>query len=581
MSGTHARPWWSTSQTWWTLLPALMLGLALGLWMAQHLPWGAWARTDSVAYIQAAQHLAQGKGYRVYNGEGQLEWLAHFPPFYPMTLAVGIRAGLEWHQATRWNAALTFGLWGALLYVTFFSVTRRAPESLGFALFLGLTPVLVQYLTGAMSEGWFFVLVLLTLYGWWRAIQHGSARAAFWAGCAAGLAVLTRYAGLFLMVGLPLLFLAPGPVPARQRWRLLLAFLLPLWVMYAGWNLVMHWQGVSLQWRFPPPQVWWQQAVYLVERMPYIFWAEWLRMRPSLLPRWFFLTSAWAFFALSGPLGWWTWRAWQRWSFQEGPQPPLPRWHHWRGPLALWASLWAWSAWGYVAFVYLAHMLRNPPAAFYGRVLVPHFVLTSGALFMTLCLVAGWWEEHFFAQEPNISQAVRTQNRWIWAGLWVWALWLPFYFLGVRVTQDLLAVLQEYGHGYTRKALHDPTFWDQVRAWPQDIPFISTEAYATMLWAQRFAAWPPEAFDPLSAQGPLGTRQDDPWHRAFREGRAALLHLNLANDLWWEPRYAFRGPKTLQRLLRDLPVCWQGSLGTLYYQGPKQAELCPHASPTP
>jgi len=56
---------------------ALVLGVGAGLWMGRHLPWGAWARTDSVAYIQAASHLVQGKGLTVYDANGRLEWLAH------------------------------------------------------------------------------------------------------------------------------------------------------------------------------------------------------------------------------------------------------------------------------------------------------------------------------------------------------------------------------------------------------------------------------------------------------------------------------------------------------------------------
>ncbi len=566
----------------WAWALALVLGVALGLWMARHLPWGAWARTDSVAYIQAAQHLVQGRGLRVYTPTGRLEWLAHFPPFYPLSLAAWMKAGLPWHQATRWNAALTYGLWAALLYLTTLAVTRRVPESALLALSLALSPVLVQYLTGAMSEGWFFTWSLLALYGWWKTLVHRSLRAAFGAGVAAGLAVLTRYAGLFLAGGVVFLLLG---LPREQRRRAVLAYLAPMVVMYGLWSLIMRLEGTGLAWRFPPPETWLRQAVFFVQRMPEVFWVEWLWFRPGELPRWLYLGAAWAFFALPGPLGLW---AWLRWRRGDGPltaaaeQAILPLWTPARRQrLFLWMALWAWGAWGYLAALYVAHMLRTPPADFYGRVAVPFFVLTWGALVMALMDLAGRVETRWVAAEPHTPEEVRHQNRWVWVGLWTWAFGLAFYFVGVRETQDILAVLQQYGHGYTRKGLHDPAFWQRVRAWPQDVVLISTEAYATMLWTGRFAAWPPEAYAPDQARGPLGSRRDDPWHEAFREGRGVLVHLKLARELWWEQRFDFLGRRALRTLLKGLPVCWKGSIGTLYFQGQAPPELCPDATPTP
>ncbi len=572
----------------WYLLGilALVLGVGAGLWMGRHLPWGAWARTDSVAYIQAASHLVQGRGLTVYDANGRLEWLAHFPPVYPLTLAAWMKAGLVWHQATRWNSALAYGLFTALLALTMGSIVRRLPETLVWTAAVALMPPLVLYFTGAMSEGWFFVFLVLTLYGWWCAIFQGSIRAAWGAGVAAGLAVLTRYAGLFLVGGV--LFLGWGfPGSLRARGKAAGAFLAPIAVLYALWQGVMRWMGTGLRMRFPPAEVWLQSAVDLVRRIGPIFWQEWLWLRRGEVPLGDLAYAALPWLFALAPLvlgvvaGWW-WRA------HPGEQgfglAPLTVWAAWTPrefrAMFLWAFLWAWSALGYMVFLYFAHVLRDPPAAYYGRVVAPFLFLTSGAL-LSLGFAALAWVEHRLSVPSARFGAVPSGHRVVWVTSWGLAALALLFQISYLKAQDYLAVMQTFGNGYTRKVFHDPAFWARLRAWPEDILFVSTEAYATMLWTGRFTAWPPEAFNPKRARGPFGSRVGHPWHDAFREGRAVLIHLKPAREMWWEARMKERGSKALDILLEGLPVCWDAPLGTLYFKGPADPTLCPQREEGP
>ncbi len=567
----------------WYLLGilALVLGVGAGLWMGRHLPWGAWARTDSVAYIQAASHLVQGKGLTVYDANGRLEWLAHFPPVYPLTLAAWMKAGLVWHQATRWNSALAYGLFVALLALTMGSVSRRLPETLVWTAIMGLMPPLVQYFAGAMSEGWFFVFLVLTLYGWWQAIMRGSLWAAFGAGIVAGLAALTRYAGLFLAGGV--LFLWWGfPGSREKRGKAVGMFLAPLVMFYGAWQGVMRWMGTGLRMRFPPPQVWIQSAVDLAQRIEPIFWQEWLWLRRSEVPLsdvgyrilpWLFALSP---VIVGLGAGWWKSRTRNE---KSKVRAPFSLWAAWTPDdfqgMLLWAFLWAWTGVGYLVFLYFAHVLREPPAAYYGRVVSPFLLLGSGALLALVFVLLAKVENGLVTMGTRFK--IRSSgDRLLWLTSWSLAAMALTYQVSYLESMNYLAVMQAFGNGYTRKVFHDPNFWERLRAWPEDIVFVSTEAYATMLWTGRFTAWPPEAFNPKRARGPFGTRLGNRWHRAFREGRAVLIHIKPAREMWWEARMKEEGLKALGILLDGLPVCWDAPLGTLYFNGAADPALCPH-----
>ncbi len=569
----------------WAVSLSLLLGLGAGWWMGRYLPWGAWARTDSVAYIQAAYHVTQGKGLVVYDSKGNLEWLAHFPPFYPLTLAAWMEAGLVWHQATRWDSALAYGLFVALLALTFARVTRRLPETLAWTAALGLMPPLVQYFAGAMSEGWFYVFLVLTLYGWWRAMTSGSKGAALGAGLSAGLAVLTRYAGLFLVGGV--VFLLWGfPGSRKERGFAAGLFLGPILTLYGLWHAIMRWAGVGLKTRMPPWPEWIQGARFLALRLEPIFWQDWLWLRRGEAPAsaWLYTGIPVIFVLAPGLIGlgaWWWLRRRPKRSDEDGQREREGFWPSWslsllRG-LALWIFLWGWSTWGYIAFIYLAHMLREPPAAFYGRVMSPVLFLGAGTLMAAAFAFAACverWLTNRPVLRPTSLQARGEPVLWL-VGWW---LIVMAFVVGVsfRKSVGFLTVMRLYGNGYTRKMFHDSEFWSRLQTWPEEMLFISTEAHVVSLWTGRFVAWPSEAFNPSLAQGPLGSRENDPWHRAFREGKALFIHIKPALEMWWEARMKEEGRRALETLIEGLPVCWDAPLGTLYFQGPADAQRCPH-----
>ena len=70
-----------------SLLCILLLALGGGLLVLFASPWGIGLSPDSVQYIQAARNLRLGFGLSIWGKQGY-QPLTHFPPLYPLILAV-------------------------------------------------------------------------------------------------------------------------------------------------------------------------------------------------------------------------------------------------------------------------------------------------------------------------------------------------------------------------------------------------------------------------------------------------------------------------------------------------------------
>jgi hypothetical protein len=143
--------------------------------------------------------------------------MIHFPPLYPVLLAIASLFGAAPLTAARWVGAISCAasviVTGALLCAATSSIFVAL---LGELLFIcGVTTVFLF----AMSEAPFIVFLLLFVLALWRALQDEGLGWIVIAGGAAAAACLTRYMGASLLVtgASGLVCLGVGPIAARVR----------------------------------------------------------------------------------------------------------------------------------------------------------------------------------------------------------------------------------------------------------------------------------------------------------------------------------------------------------------------------
>lgn len=183
------------SRPWLGVVLLLALGsAALLLWST---PIGIGVGYDSYFYLTASENLLAGAGYRWPDGSGALVPLTHFPPVYPAAIAAA--AGLfrlSPVQSARYLSALLLATNVVLLGLLLDPRPQKRWIAPLAAAFLLLSPVFIERHLWAMSEPLFFALVLITFGLISRYLAHGGIWSLTAAAIVAGLAYLTRYAGL-------------------------------------------------------------------------------------------------------------------------------------------------------------------------------------------------------------------------------------------------------------------------------------------------------------------------------------------------------------------------------------------------
>jgi len=208
------------------LISVLLLGLliAIGTFLIlKATPEGLGLSDDSIAYVAGARSLIAGHGYRE-------AWLAsnepvtHFPPGFSSVLAFLGLFGLDPLRGTRLVNALLFGFNAGLLGILVWRMTPSLLAGLVIAALFITNGEMLQVHAVAMSEPLF---IFLSLLSFWMfdlyferppsSIGKGHAGEWWWlvtCGAFAGLAYLTRYAGLALAATFIVALLV-----LRSNWR--------------------------------------------------------------------------------------------------------------------------------------------------------------------------------------------------------------------------------------------------------------------------------------------------------------------------------------------------------------------------
>ncbi len=216
----------------------LLLGLlaALGTFLILYAtPEGLGLSDDSIAYIAGARSMLSGQGYRE-------AWLAsngpvtHFPPGFSSLLALIGLSGLDPVRGARFANALSFGVNGFLLGLIGWRMTKSRLAGLLLAMLFVANASLLRVHAVAMSEPLYIFLSLLAFLTFHQYYQNLGNRWLFLTGVFAGMAYLTRYAGLALLATFVVALILVHE-SWHQPFKLIGAFLFGALPFLAGWSI--------------------------------------------------------------------------------------------------------------------------------------------------------------------------------------------------------------------------------------------------------------------------------------------------------------------------------------------------------
>jgi 4-amino-4-deoxy-L-arabinose transferase-like glycosyltransferase len=171
---------------------------------------------DSTVYLEAARNLTAGRGLIALAADGELRPMTHYPPLYSSLLALIGLGHVSIAGAARWLQAILFG---ANVLLVGFVIARSARNSFWLpivgALLMLTAPDVVAVHTLALTEPLFILLAVSCLVTLAQYLKNDRPGWLILAASLAGLALLTRYVAVTLMVtGLAALLLLP-----QRDWR--------------------------------------------------------------------------------------------------------------------------------------------------------------------------------------------------------------------------------------------------------------------------------------------------------------------------------------------------------------------------
>jgi 4-amino-4-deoxy-L-arabinose transferase-like glycosyltransferase len=199
-------------------------------------PWGIGVTQDSVFYFSAAENFLAGNGISWTGGGGEVKTLIHFPPLYPLTIAIVKVVLREINLAAAWINTALFGFSTYIVGLVIYAVTKSRFAGVVGGMIALISPVLLEVHLDAMSEPLYLLWVFLSLalihaYNEYRKIYFILIAAA-----SSALAVLTRYVGISVIAtgGLMLLIWYPSSLRRRviETFRYTIMVLIPVALWY-------------------------------------------------------------------------------------------------------------------------------------------------------------------------------------------------------------------------------------------------------------------------------------------------------------------------------------------------------------
>ena len=465
----------------------------------QALPWGPWAGSDSVAYIEAARNLANGRGLVTVQPSGEIQPLSLRPPLYSILLGGMAKLGVGFFQAARCADA---GLMAVLIVaVGWAALASMRDPAIALTLGLGLatSSVLINAYTGVMTEPLALTLGSLCLLLAIGSSQRGSSNRLAASAILGALALLARYSGIvFPVVGL-ITILAFTRTSLRRRLGAAAIYALVSLGPFAAWSLAIGRRNATVGEFQLPQQGLWEATRPLRAAAATIPW-NWLPFSEALGPvsypiRLAALAGVCAMVLVLIALGLVRIRRSRAPSASRSPAFQLA---------AVFALLSALSA-AFVGATYL--LVEYPKPALDDRILSPVYLGAMIAVLAALHFSLGalGWRRAAWIVPSTVAILSVLSN--------------------LTATTSLLRELHDDGRGYTARTWHFPGILEDVAAIPASVPLISNDVDAIMLYLDRPAYRIPEL---EGRQFPdsfttFGQVPEDGVQRLFREQGAALV----------------------------------------------------------
>ncbi|HXF84731.1 MAG TPA: phospholipid carrier-dependent glycosyltransferase [Anaerolineales bacterium] len=443
-------------------------------------PEGLGLSDDSIAYIAGARSLLAGNGYRE-------AWLAsnqpvtHFPPGFSSVLAFFGLFGLDPLRGTRFVNALLFGLNAFLLGVLAWRMTPSLTAGLVLAALFIANGEMLQVHAVAMSEPLFIFFSLLCFWMFDlyferppSSVGRGVAGEWWWlvaCGIFAGLAYLTRYAGLALAATFIVAI-----VVLRTTWRkrltsigIFLAGFLP-WVF--AWairnrlvaesvtNRMLAWHPITLE------NINIGLRVFTEFLIPLDALYKPIVKQPLL-------ASGLVALVLAVVLGWTAYRVWKNLSEPRQASVLERGGKEAREVISFTVALYVFA---YLASIIASMTLFDAATKFKLRILAPVFV----SLLILLVAFGIWLRRR---QRPLVIIAT-------------------ILLLGLSAYKQSLTVAQwsKSGLGYASFQWYDSKAMEYLRSLPEEVKIYTNEPAAVYLYTGRGAYVLPDRFDSATAQ---------------------------------------------------------------------------------
>ncbi len=179
---------------------------------------GTYVSPDSLFYIGTARNLIDGAGYTAPHGVAPI---SNFPPLYPLVLAALGAFGPDPLTVARFLSPLLFGVTVLVVGLVVRQLTGSLRLAVAGQLLVASASDLLSYHSAALSEALFLLLALLALIALAASLRSRGTWLVFVAGLLAGMATITRYLGLAVVLAgaVAFVFLA-----GERRWKSVVAF---------------------------------------------------------------------------------------------------------------------------------------------------------------------------------------------------------------------------------------------------------------------------------------------------------------------------------------------------------------------
>ena len=520
-------------------LIGVLLALAGATMITYATRWGPWVKSDSVEYVEAARNLAAGMGLVLERASGKVVPLSLRPPLYSLVLAGLLTLGLDAIEAGRFLAISLFFFILILPSMLSQHVEHRYALPLGIAVYILTLPNLVGASTGLMSESLFMLLSLLAISLAVGSLFYRRQALLPVAAALAGLAMLTRFAGIACLLVVALVPFLENQVHLGRRIIRAISVVIIGALPFAVWTLSVRAAGYSPGvYALPSENLW--DALRPVRGAYVIMLWEWLPLR-LLIPIDTYRLKAAFLLILCVILAWVAARLYFRVKRHSG-SIDSQTFVSMTGLLLLLFS----AAHALVVLISFL-VVEFPKPALNQRVLLPSQITFSIGLVLILYTSV----KHLRIPIVRLALPLAFILPSIWTG------WSP--------TWQYVQRLNTEGEGYTSKSWQKSPIVAVVKGLPPSLAIVSNDPDAVVFYAQRPAFQIPELEDARLPYEwiPFGDEPQSEPEILFAQGGAALVLFSQGRNQF-NQLYGENASERLRLLVDGLEVLYEASDGGVY-----------------